>query len=64
MKTTILLKDINDFETVDRIYLSHFSENSPARAAFQVAALPKGGAVEIEAVAVVGAQTAGSVYQY
>lgn len=52
VKTTILLADIADFATVNEIYGKFFPENSPARAAYQVAALPKGGAVEIEAIAV------------
>ena len=38
-------------------------DNLPARAAFQVAALPKNGLVEIEAVAVIGVNTAGSIYE-
>jgi len=55
IKTTVLLADMNDFAKVNDIYRQYFSENYPARAAYQVAALPKGGRVEIEAVAVVGA---------
>ena len=51
----MLLKDINDFKAVNDIYKTFFaSPNEPARAAFQVSALPKGAAVEIEAVAVIG----------
>jgi len=53
VKTTVLLKDINDFVKVNDIYKTFFTSNFPARAAYQVAALPKGGAVEIEAVALV-----------
>jgi len=45
---------MNDFAKVNDIYRQYFSENYPARAAYQVAALPKGGRVEIEAIAVVG----------
>lgn len=55
VKTTVLLKDINDFAKVNEIYKSFFTSSFPARAAYQVAALPKGGAVEIEAVALVAA---------
>ena len=52
VKTTVLLADINDFAKVNAIYAEFFAEGSlPARSAFQVAALPKGGLVEIEAVA-------------
>uniref|UniRef100_A0A8C4SQF2 2-iminobutanoate/2-iminopropanoate deaminase n=1 Tax=Erpetoichthys calabaricus TaxID=27687 RepID=A0A8C4SQF2_ERPCA len=54
VKTTVLLADINDFNGVNDIYKQFFKSHFPARAAYQVAALPRGGRVEIEAVAVVG----------
>ncbi|KAM4549531.1 2-iminobutanoate/2-iminopropanoate deaminase isoform 1-T1 [Fundulus diaphanus] len=54
VKTTVLLKDINDFNSVNDIYKTFFSTNFPARAAYQVAALPRGALVEIEAIAVLG----------
>ncbi|XP_057683838.1 2-iminobutanoate/2-iminopropanoate deaminase isoform X1 [Corythoichthys intestinalis] len=54
VKTTVLLADINDFNGVNEVYKTFFSSNFPARAAYQVAALPRGGLVEIEAVAVLG----------
>jgi len=54
VKTTVLLADINDFAKVNEIYSQFFSEAVPARAAYQCAALPKLGRVEIEAVAIVG----------
>merc|ERR1712058_77516 len=54
VKTTVLLADINDFAAVNEEYTKFFSDNYPARAAYQVAALPRGARVEIEAVAVVG----------
>ncbi|XP_001928988.1 2-iminobutanoate/2-iminopropanoate deaminase [Phacochoerus africanus] len=54
VKTTVLLADINDFSTVNDIYKQYFQGNFPARAAYQVAALPKGGRVEIEAIAIQG----------
>ncbi|XP_061904580.1 2-iminobutanoate/2-iminopropanoate deaminase-like isoform X1 [Entelurus aequoreus] len=54
VKTTVLLADINDFNAVNEVYKTFFSSNFPARAAYQVAALPRGGLVEIEAVAVLG----------
>ncbi|XP_077598883.1 2-iminobutanoate/2-iminopropanoate deaminase isoform X2 [Stigmatopora nigra] len=54
VKTTVLLADINDFNDVNEVYKTFFSSNFPARAAYQVAALPRGGLVEIEAVAVLG----------
>ena len=52
VKTTVLLKDINDFSAMNQIYSGYFTGEYPARAAFQVAALPKGALVEIEAVAI------------
>lgn len=52
VKTTVLLKSIGDFGTMNEIYGQYFKENCPARAAFQVAALPKDALVEIEAIAV------------
>lgn len=52
VKTTVLLKDINDFSAMNQIYSGYFTGVYPARAAFQVAALPKGALVEIEAVAI------------
>lgn len=51
LKTTILLTDMAHFEVVNKIYESYFPNNKPARATFAVKALPKGGVVEIEAVA-------------
>ncbi|MBR0163645.1 MAG: RidA family protein [Lachnospiraceae bacterium] len=53
VKTTVLLKDIADFAAMNEVYATFFSEPFPARAAFQVAALPKDALVEIEAVAVI-----------
>jgi 2-iminobutanoate/2-iminopropanoate deaminase len=52
VKTTVFLRDIADFARMNAIYAEYFTENPPARSAFQVAALPKGAAVEIEAVAI------------
>ncbi|XP_075405565.1 2-iminobutanoate/2-iminopropanoate deaminase [Tenrec ecaudatus] len=54
VKTTVLLADINDFATVNDIYKQYFKSSFPARAAYQVAALPKGARVEIEAIAIQG----------
>jgi 2-iminobutanoate/2-iminopropanoate deaminase len=51
LKTTVFLRDINDFAAMNAVYAEFFTQNFPARSAVQVAALPKGGAVEIEAVA-------------
>ncbi len=51
VKTTVFLADINDFTRMNGVYGEFFTENPPARSAFQVAALPKGAAVEIETIA-------------
>ncbi|MBQ7724768.1 MAG: RidA family protein [Lachnospiraceae bacterium] len=53
VKTTVLLSDIGDFAAMNEVYATFFKEPFPARAAFQVAAIPKGAKVEIEAVAVI-----------
>ena len=52
VKVTVLLADINDFAAVNEIYKDFFESPFPARSAFAVAALPKGGKIEIEAIAV------------
>ena len=52
VKVTVLLADINDFAAVNEIYKDFFAAPFPARSAFAVAALPKGGKIEIEAIAV------------
>jgi 2-iminobutanoate/2-iminopropanoate deaminase len=51
LKTTVFLRDITEFAKMNAVYAEFLGEGSPARSAVQVAALPKGGAVEIEAVA-------------
>lgn len=53
VKTTIFVTDLADFQTVNAIYAGFFKDGYPARSCVQVAALPLGGLVEIEAVAVV-----------
>jgi 2-iminobutanoate/2-iminopropanoate deaminase len=54
-KTTVFLADMADFATVNAVYGRFFPDPPPARSTVQVAALPKAGRVEIEAVAVRGA---------
>ncbi|XP_062424311.1 2-iminobutanoate/2-iminopropanoate deaminase [Rhea pennata] len=54
VKTTVLMADMKDFNDINDIYRQFFNTNFPARAAYQVAALPKGARVEIEAVAIQG----------
>ena len=51
VKTTVLLKNISDFGAMNEVYASFFESDCPARAAFEVAALPKDALVEIEAIA-------------
>ncbi len=53
VKTTVFLRDMNDFGAMNEIYGSYFQEDPPARSTFQVAKLPRDGAVEIEVVALV-----------
>jgi 2-iminobutanoate/2-iminopropanoate deaminase len=53
VKTTIFLRDMNDFGAMNEIYGSYFQEDPPARSTVQVAKLPRDGAVEIEVVALV-----------
>ena len=50
VKTTVFLKDMADFPKMNAIYAEFFGENPPARSTIAVAALPKGGLVEVEAV--------------
>lgn len=51
VKTTVFLTDLADFAAMNEMYQSFFSEEPPARSCVQVAALPKGATVEIEAIA-------------
>lgn len=51
VETTVLLTDINEFADMNEVYGEFFAEPYPARAAFQVVALPKGAKVEIKCVA-------------
>ncbi len=52
IKTTVFLKDMNDFAKVNEVYGSFFAEPYPARSAVEVARLPKDGLVEIEVIAI------------
>ena len=51
VKTTVYVTDLADFGIVNEIYKTYFPENPPARSTIQVAALPKGSLIEIEAIA-------------
>jgi len=54
VRTTIYLTDMKDFATVNEVYGSYVHKNPPARATVQVAALPRGARVEIDAVIYLG----------
>ncbi len=61
VKTTIYLVDLSDFAAVNAIYSRYFRENPPARATVQVAALPRGVPIEIDAIAsVAGPKNSGT----
>jgi len=51
LKVTVFLDDIDDFEEMNEAYANYFDDQPPARSAVEVAALPKGVGVEIEAIA-------------
>jgi 2-iminobutanoate/2-iminopropanoate deaminase len=55
VKTTVFLKDMNDFSKMNAVYSEFFPENPPARSTIAAAALPKGALVEIEVVALLRA---------
>jgi 2-iminobutanoate/2-iminopropanoate deaminase len=54
VKTTVFLADIGDFQAVNAVYVEYFSSPFPARSAYQVAALPLGADIEIEAIVAIG----------
>ncbi len=51
IKTTIFMTDLGEFQKMNGVYASYFTEDHPARSTIQVAALPLGARIEIEAVA-------------
>jgi 2-iminobutanoate/2-iminopropanoate deaminase len=51
IKTTVFLKDMNDFAAMNEVYGKHFTQAPPARSTVQVARLPKDALVEIEVIA-------------
>ncbi|HZW82744.1 MAG TPA: RidA family protein [Candidatus Deferrimicrobium sp.] len=53
VKTTVFLRDMNDFAAMNEIYATYFPNNPPARSAIQVARLPKDAIIEIEAIATI-----------
>ena len=54
VKTTVFIRDMKEFSLMNAVYAEFFQENFPARTTVQAAALPKGAAVEIEAIALAG----------
>ena len=53
VKTTVFLKDMGDFEAMNKVYAEFFPEHKPARSTIQVARLPRDAAIEIEMIALV-----------
>lgn len=51
IKTTVFIKDMNDFAKINEIYAKYFTDNYPARSCVEVARLPKDVLIEIEAIA-------------
>ena len=51
IKTTVFIKDMNDFQRINKVYETFFQDNYPARSCVEVARLPKDALVEIEVVA-------------
>lgn len=54
VKTTVFMQDLDEFAKMNAVYAEFFPKEPPARSTVEVAALPMGAAVEIEAIAVVG----------
>ncbi len=53
VKTTVFLKDLADFEAMNKVYAEFFPTHKPARSTIQAAALPKGAAIEIDMIATI-----------
>ncbi|TJX14762.1 RidA family protein [Tissierella creatinini] len=51
VKVTVFVADINNFGKINEVYAEYFSNHKPARSLVEVAKLPKGGVIEIEAIA-------------
>jgi 2-iminobutanoate/2-iminopropanoate deaminase len=56
MKTTVFLKNLDDFSTMNTIYQEYFVKNPPARSTIEVSRIPRGALIEIEAIAVIDSQ--------
>ncbi len=57
VKTTVYLTDMGNFDEMNQVYSQFFTSNKPARATVEVSRLPKGVAVEIDAIAVINSTT-------
>jgi 2-iminobutanoate/2-iminopropanoate deaminase len=57
VKTTVFLKDMNDFAAFNQVYASFFGDHRPARSTVQAAALPRGVLVEIELIAAISVES-------
>ncbi len=53
IKTTVFIKDMNDFSAMNEVYAEYFGDSKPARSTVEVARLPKDALVEIEVIAMV-----------
>ncbi len=53
VKTTLFIKDMEEFSTINKIYATYFRDNKPARACVEVARLPMDVKIEIEAIAII-----------
>lgn len=53
VKVTVFVSDIKNFSLINEVYAEYFTNHKPARSLVEVAALPKGGNIEIEAIAVI-----------
>lgn len=53
VKTTVFIKDMNDFAALNEVYASYFGDHKPARSTVEVARLPKDAKVEIEVIALI-----------
>ena len=54
MKTTIFMKNLDDFTVMNDIYKEYFSKDPPARSTIEVSRIPRGSSIEIEAIAIIG----------
>ncbi len=54
VRTTVFLKNLSDFNSVNEVYATYFREKQPARSTVEVSSLPKGAAIEIDALAYLG----------